>query len=198
MESAMTAHPPSKDLVDASAAPPASPSSELGVTFETSGSKGHHITLEREDTLETIFGTADLQQATALLSHCLMVLKPDEVGDAGPFGDQRTFMLSIIKDLGPRDAVERMLTMQMAATHVAVVRAAKQMATAQHPLQVAAYTTAFTKISRSFAAQVEALQKHRSGGKQTVVVQHVNVADGGQAIVGHVQTNGRTRGEGSL
>ena len=34
------------------------------------------------------------------------------------------------------------------------------------------------------------LRKHRNGGKQTVTVQHVNVEDGGQAIVGNVDAGG--------
>ena len=43
---------------------------------------------------------------------------------------------------------------------------------------------------RAYVAQMEALRKHRNGGKQTVTVQHVNVAEGGQAIVGNVETGG--------
>jgi hypothetical protein len=40
--------------------------------------------------------------------------------------------------------------------------------------------------------RLEALRKHRNGGvKQTVTVQHVNVEDGGQAIVSNVQAGGR-------
>ena len=35
------------------------------------------------------------------------------------------------------------------------------------------------------------LQKLRTGGRQTVVVQHVNVADGGQAVIGTVNSPGR-------
>ncbi len=37
---------------------------------------------------------------------------------------------------------------------------------------------------------MEALRKHRTGGKQTVTVQHVNVQGGGQAIVGDVTHEG--------
>ncbi|WP_162798036.1 hypothetical protein SuNHUV7_32210 (plasmid) [Pseudoseohaeicola sp. NH-UV-7] len=48
------------------------------------------------------------------------------------------------------------------------------------------------KLARTFAAQMEALQKHRNGGKQTVTVQHVNVEGGGKAILG----NDTHRGEG--
>ena len=54
---------------------------------------------------------------------------------------------------------------------------------------------ALNKLSRSFASQMEALRKHRNGGKQTVTVQHVNVSDGGQAIVGNVETGGRADNE---
>lgn len=51
----------------------------------------------------------------------------------------------------------------------------------------------YTKLARTYTAQVEALRKHRNGGKQTVTVQHVNVSDGGQAIVGHVDAGGRVK-----
>ena len=45
---------------------------------------------------------------------------------------------------------------------------------------------ALNKLARTFAAQVEALKRYRTGGEQTVTVQHVSVSDGGQAIVGNV------------
>jgi len=45
---------------------------------------------------------------------------------------------------------------------------------------------AFNKLARTFAAQMEALKRYRTGGEQKVTVQHVNVSEGGQAIVGNV------------
>ncbi len=42
------------------------------------------------------------------------------------------------------------------------------------------------KLLRTFAAQVEALQRHRGKGQQKVTVEHVHVHAGGQAIVGSV------------
>ena len=33
----------------------------------------------------------------------------------------------------------------------------------------------FNKLARTFAAQVEALKRYRTGGEQRVIVQHVNV-----------------------
>jgi len=43
------------------------------------------------------------------------------------------------------------------------------------------------KLSRSFATLLEALNRHRGKGQQKVVVEHVHVHAGGQAIVGAVQ-----------
>ena len=48
--------------------------------------------------------------------------------------------------------------------------------------------TALNKLARTFAAQVEALKRYRSSGEQKMTVQHVHVAEGGQAIVGNVST----------
>lgn len=42
------------------------------------------------------------------------------------------------------------------------------------------------KLLRTFAAQMEALKKHRSTGEQHVTVEHVTVQNGGQAVVGAV------------
>jgi hypothetical protein len=42
------------------------------------------------------------------------------------------------------------------------------------------------KLCRSYAALTEALDRHRGKGQQRIVVEHVNVHAGGQAIVGAV------------
>jgi hypothetical protein len=47
-----------------------------------------------------------------------------------------------------------------------------------------------TKLMRTFTAQAECLKRYRSNGKQTIQVQHVNVNDGGQAVVGNIQGGG--------
>ena len=165
-------------------------SNDLGVKIGGSARTGHTVTLAQESALCRIFGTSDEVQANALLSHCLKPLKADEASDDHPANDERLFMLSVIRDLAPRDAVERMLSVQMAATHVATIRSARWLANTDSIAQVQAHYTGFNKLARTFAAQVEALRKHRTGGEQRVLVQHVNVSDGGQAIVGNVSTGG--------
>lgn len=163
----------------------------LGVKVSGSARTGHTIELTQEGALCRIFGTSDQMQANALLSHCLKQLNADEASDEHPGNDERAFMLSIVNDMAPRDAVERMLAVQMAATHVATIRSARWLANTENIPQVQAHYTGFNKLARTFAAQVEALRKHRTGGEQRVTVQHVNVSDGGQAIVGNVRTGGR-------
>ena len=46
------------------------------------------------------------------------------------------------------------------------------------------------KLLRTFVAQTEALQRYRGKGQQKVVVEHVHVHTGGQAIVGSVNQSG--------
>jgi translation elongation factor EF-1alpha len=46
------------------------------------------------------------------------------------------------------------------------------------------------KLSRTYAVLLDALNRHRGKGQQTVRVEHVTVQAGGQAIVGHVVTPG--------
>ncbi|TNC61190.1 hypothetical protein [Rubellimicrobium roseum] len=157
--------------------------------------EGHKV-IGTHKALGIIFGTDAPEQSSALLHHCFKVLSKAEAGGGTETEDERVFMLSIVNDLAPRDAVERMLAVQMAATHVALIRAGGRMATCTLLNQLEAHTTAYTKLARTFAAQVEALRKHRSGGQQKVTVEHVHVHAGGQAIVGHVETGAKDRGVG--
>lgn len=166
--------------------------SKLGVRFSRAP-EGHQRVTMGPDALEAIFGMGEPFQAAALLAHCVKVLSIAELG-AGPAGeaeDERHFMLSVVKDLARRDVVERLLAVQMAATHVALVRAGHHLARATQLPQFEAHSTNYNKLSRTFTAQMEALRKHRTGGQQKVTVEHVHVHAGGQAIVGHVETGGR-------
>ena len=63
---------------------------------------------------------------------------------------------------------------------------ARRLAHVENIAQQDSAQNAFNKLARTFAAQVEALKRYRSGGEQKMTVQHVHVAEGGQAIVGNV------------
>jgi hypothetical protein len=169
--------------------PPTKPTNTLGVTLKGTQETGHQIVLHAEDALQDLFQTETPEMASGLLSHCLKVLKPNEASDEYEGNDERAFMLAAVKEIAPRDAVERMLAVQMAATHVALIRSGRWLATTDTIDQVKVHYSGYNMLARTYAAQMSALGKHRNGGKQTVAVQHVNVENGGQAIVGNVQTS---------
>ena len=52
---------------------------------------------------------------------------------------------------------------------------------------------ALNKLARTFATQMDALKRYRTGGQQKVTVEHVTVNEGGQAIVGAVSAGGGGR-----
>ena len=96
------------------------------------------------------------------------------------------FMLAVVKGIESRDQIEAMLAAQMAAVHMASMTFARRLAHVDNIPQQDSAERAFNKLTRTFAAQVPALKEYRSKGEQKMIVQHVNVAEGGQAIVGNV------------
>ena len=74
--------------------------------------------------------------------------------------------------------------------HVATMAFARKLNHVENIPQQDSAERAFNKLARTFAMQMEALKRYRTGGQQTVVVQHVTVSDGGQAIVGGTVTAG--------
>jgi hypothetical protein len=83
---------------------------------------------------------------------------------------------------------------QMAAVHVASMTFARRLAHVDNIPQQDSAERAFNKLTRTFAAQMSTLKEYRSKGEQKMTVQHVHVAEGGQAIVGNV--NAPTEGVG--
>lgn len=101
-------------------------------------------------------------------------------------GEGLNFMLSVIKNIHPRDGIEAMLGAQMAALHMSMMNYVDEFARLEHTPQQEMAERAVNKFSRTFATLVGALKHHRTGGEQKVTVRHVSVSDGGQAIVGTV------------
>jgi hypothetical protein len=77
----------------------------------------------------------------------------------------------------------------MAAVHNATMTFARRLAHVDIIPQQDSAQNAFNKLARTFAAQVAALKDYRSKGEQKMTVQHVHVAEGGQAIVGNVNAS---------
>ena len=94
-------------------------------------------------------------------------------------------MCSVVTGIKPRDQLEIMLAAQMAAVHIATMTSARRLRRADTIQKQDSAERAFNKLARTFATQMEALTRYRTGGEQKVV-QHVSVSDGSQAIVGNV------------
>jgi hypothetical protein len=92
--------------------------------------------------------------------------------------------------LAPGDGAEAMLAEQMVATHFAALECLRRAAI---PNQYAAARKEelkqASKLMALYARQLDTLNKHRGKGQQKVTVEHVHVAEGGQAIVGQVNAS---------
>jgi hypothetical protein len=110
------------------------------------------------------------------------------VGTQGGTPDERglNFVLAMMRAAEPKDELEAMLAAQMAAVHMATMTFARRLAHVDNIPQQDSASNAFNKLARTFALQLEALKRYRTGGEQRVTVQHVTVNEGGQAIVGAV------------
>jgi hypothetical protein len=112
------------------------------------------------------------------------------IGDIG-CEEQLNFMLSMVSGAEPRDPIETMIASQMATIHNAMMKTVRTFNGVTTIEQQDSASNALNKLARTFAIQVDTLKRYRTSGEQRVVVQHVNVTDGGQAIVGNVTARGR-------
>lgn len=88
--------------------------------------------------------------------------------------------LAMIAAINPRDELEAMLAVQMVASNHMALMSMRRSNFAETVESRQMNGNLATKFSRTFTAQMEALSKHRRGGKQ--IVEHVHVNQGGQAV----------------
>ncbi len=128
-------------------------------------------------------GTGDMTFTYGLLLDASgIATKTDGTSDM----ERVNYALSIVKGIKPRNQVEAMLGIQMAAIHMATMRAAANLSAAKTGKAFELYERSLNKLGRTFTTQMEALKRYRSKGNQRIVVERVNVSEGGQAIVGNV------------
>lgn len=106
----------------------------------------------------------------------------------GVDSENSNFVMAVVRSVAPRDELEAMLAAQMGAVHAATMMMARRLNHVQTIPQQDAAERALNKLARTFATQMEALKRYRTGGQQKVTVEHVTVNSGGQAIVGAVRT----------
>jgi hypothetical protein len=100
--------------------------------------------------------------------------------------------LAMVSSASPQNEMEAALAVQMAATHCAAMSILSGIAgghTGERNLAIKA--AAASKLSRTFAIQVEVFRRLRSGGSQHIRVEHIHLHEGAQAVIGNVQAGSR-------
>jgi hypothetical protein len=148
--------------------------------------EGNTVITSEKHAIEA-FGVNDIDFIAGLSNQIV------QIGSQGKLADEKgiAFVTSIIAGIKPRDTIEAMLAAQMAAVHNATMVFARRLNHVDTVPQQDSASRAFNQLARTFAAQVEAIKRHRNGGNQNVTVKHVHVHEGGQAIVGDVHTGKR-------
>jgi len=115
----------------------------------------------------------------------------------GNLGDEDVSVnaaLALVAAVAPENEVEGALAIQIASNHALTMEMLCRPKTTSNVDHLALYGNMAVKLQRTFTAQLEALARLRGKGQQTVRVEHVTVAPGGQAIVGDVHHYGRGAG----
>lgn len=97
--------------------------------------------------------------------------------------------------IAPKDELEGMIAAQLIAAHNAAMECYRRAMIGEQSFEGRRENlTQANKLSRTYAALVEALNRHRGKGQQKVTVEHVHVHAGGQAVVGMVAASGQPGG----
>ena len=93
--------------------------------------------------------------------------------------------------IGPKDELEGMVAAQLVGAHNAAMECYRRAMIPEQSYEVKHQNlNQANKLSRTFAALLETLDRHRGKGQQKVTVEHVHVHAGGQALVGMVAPPG--------
>jgi hypothetical protein len=106
-------------------------------------------------------------------------------------------VLAAMHGVAPKDEAEAMLAAQMIATHTAAMTLLRRLKTCETIPQQDSAGNLAAKLLRTYTAQIEALARYRGKGQQKVIVEHVHVHSGGQAIVGSVSATPQPGGGGT-
>jgi hypothetical protein len=103
--------------------------------------------------------------------------------------------LAMIEAAAPQNEIEGAIAVQMACTDAAAMSVLARFAGGGgSERRVVALASAAGRLLRAYSGQVETLRRLRHGGDQYVRVEHVHISEGGQAVIGNVQSQD-ARGE---
>jgi hypothetical protein len=104
---------------------------------------------------------------------------------------QYTATVTALTAISPKDELEGMMASQLIAAHNAAMECYRRAMIGEQTFEGRRENlTQANKLSRTYAALLEALNRHRGKGQQKVTVEHVHVHSGGQAVAGVVEPAG--------
>src|ERR1700722_12969503 len=108
---------------------------------------------------------------------------------------QFSVTIAALAGIAPKDELEGMMAAQLVAAHNAAMECYRRAMIGEQTLEGRRENLAqANKLSRTYAALLEALNRHRGKGQQKVTVEHVHVHAGGQSVVGMVAARGQRGG----
>ena len=104
-------------------------------------------------------------------------------------GSSPNGLIALVHELGPRDAIEGMLCSQMVSTYALAMECIARANLDGQTFEGRELNMRHAeRLMRIYNQQVDTLNKHRGKGQQKVTVEHVTVNEGGQAVVGCVES----------
>jgi hypothetical protein len=111
--------------------------------------------------------------------------------DESDINSQREGTIAGVMGIAPQDELEGMIAVQLIAAHNGAMECYRRAMLPEQTFQGRSEALSqANKLSRGYAALLDALNRHRGKGQQKVTVEHVHVHEGGQAIVGYVEGGG--------
>lgn len=146
--------------------------------------------LERKGEMKPI-GGAQSDQWNAILGAQVVQSLWTKHSDETTRSIQIDAAVAALEEVAPRDVLEGMMVAQMIAAHNAAMECCRRAMIGDQTFEGRhSNLNQANKLSRTSAALLDALNKHRGKGQQKVTVEHVHVHAGGQAVVGTIESPG--------
>jgi len=126
-----------------------------------------------------------------LVGQALMIMAPEEGKEQQALEE----ILAALLEIGPTDGLQGMAAVQIIATHALAIRHLRSAAEATHPEAQNHYQRLAEKSMSMFTKQLNSLARYRSRGQpQRILIEKVEVAAGGRAVVAGKIESPRGRG----
>lgn len=156
--------------------------------------RGGEVVPAADGPTETFFALSDTLNAPDVIAEEASVTRTDLLSTRRL--DVAALGLDAAATVQAQNSVEKMLAHQIALAHKLSFDFADRALAQSSPVEQARLASVSVRLMDSFQRAVATFQRLRTGGNQTVTVQHVNIESGGQALIGNVQAGGlRQRGQ---